>query len=101
MTLGDAYTGYLRKYETPHYDFNVIVVRIFVGVIFAWKVLSRDFGLMGIVPHEFFYFYPIKIYPPEGIIMTTGVPILMELVTFHWIHWITKRCSRTTIVPTT
>lgn len=89
MTLNEAYAAYLKKYDTPHNDFHVNVIRIFVGVLFAWKVMSRDFGFMGIVPHEFFYFYPIELYPPKGIILITGIPILMELVTFHWIHWIT------------
>lgn len=88
MTLNDAYAAYLRKYDTPHNDFHLNIIRIFVGVLFAWKVLSRDFGFMGIVPNEFFYYYPIQLYRPEDIILITGVPILMELVTFHWIHWI-------------
>jgi hypothetical protein len=44
---------------------------------------------MGILPSDFFYFYPIQLYRPENIILITGVPILMELVTFHWIHWFT------------
>jgi hypothetical protein len=89
MTLDEAYKIYLKKYDTPHNDFHIGVIRLFVGVLFAWKVMSRDFGFMGIVPHDFFYFYPIQLYPPKGIILTTGIPILMELVTFHWIHWIT------------
>lgn len=43
--------------------------------------MSRDFGYMGIVPEDFFYTYPIQIHGPEYFMLTTGVPILMELVT--------------------
>jgi len=88
MTLNDAYRCYLRKYDTPHNDFHINLVRIFVGLFFAWKTMSRDFGFMGLLPHDFFYFYPIHIYKPDGIVLITGLPYLMELATFHWIHWI-------------
>jgi hypothetical protein len=96
-TLNDAYAAYLKKYDTPHNDFHINLVRIFVGLFFAWKVMSRDFGFMGIVPSDFFYYYPIELYHPENIVLVTGVPILMELVTFHWIHWFTGFPSETVL----
>jgi hypothetical protein len=89
MTLRDAYSLYLAKYDTPHNDFHVNLIRIFVTLFFAWKTMSRDFGFMGVVPTDFFYFYPIELYRPGDIMLITGIPGLMELVTFHWIHWIT------------
>lgn len=86
MTLNDVYGVYLKKYDTPHNDFHINLIRIFVGAFFAWKAMSRDFGFMGIVPHDFFYFYPIQLYRPDYIVLLTGVPGLMEIATFHWIH---------------
>lgn len=96
-TLPIFYQSYLSKYDTPHNDFHVNLVRIFVGLFFAWKVLSRDFGFMGILPPDFFYFYPIQTYRPSDIILTTGVPVLMEIVTLHWIHWFTGMPSESVL----
>ena len=97
MTLPEAYRAYLAKYDTPHNDFHINLVRIFVCVFFAWKVMSRDFGFMGIVPEEFFYQYPVELYAPNGIMLITGIPVLMEIVTFHWVHWITGFPSETVL----
>lgn len=88
MNIVQGYQLYLRKFDTPHNDFHLNLIRIFVGIFFAWKIMSRDFAFMGTLPRDFFYFYPYQIYSWDSIPYITGVPWLMELVTFHWIHWI-------------
>lgn len=88
MNIAIAYQKYLQTFERPHNDFHLNIIRVFIGLFFCWKLLSRDFSFMGTLPHDFFYFYPYEIYRPEGYMLITGMPILMEFITFHWVHWI-------------
>ena len=86
-----GFEAFAAKFSTPGADFDVNVVRIIVAVFFIWKLLSRDFGFYGTVPPEVFRFYPVNIYPASSYVLTTGLPVISELATFHWIHWFVPR----------
>lgn len=82
-----GFDRFLAAYNTPAYDFNLNVARLFVCAFLIWKLFSRDFGFFGTVPEEIFYFYPYHLYPMDKWILWTGLPVIQELLTFHWIHW--------------
>jgi len=79
---------FIEKYNTPGFSFDLNLVRCIVSLFFAWKLLSRDFGFYGTVPDGVFPFYSINIYPADSYIMWTGLPLISELATFHWIHFL-------------
>ncbi len=85
------YSRFLDSYYLPGYDFNLNIIRVLVSSFFIWKLLSRDYGFYGSLPENIFSFYPISIYPPHSIILLTGLPILTDILTFHWIHWFLPR----------
>lgn len=82
-----AFSRFVAAYNAPGFDFNANLARIIVSAFFIWKLLSRDFGFFGTVPKEVLYYYPYQIYAFETGPLLTGLPILQELLTFHWIHW--------------
>lgn len=85
------YYSFQNKYLSPGRDFDVNIVRFVICLFFIWKLLSRDFGFYGTVPAKVFSFYPVYIYRPDNYMLTLGLPILTDLVTFHWIHWFVPR----------
>jgi hypothetical protein len=83
-----GFARYLSAYNMPAFDFNLNLARLFVAAFFIWKLLSRDFGFFGRLPADVFYFYPVQIYKFTSGPEWTGIPVLQDLLTFHWIHWI-------------
>lgn len=83
-----GFSNYLSAYNQPAYDFNINFARLFVCSFLVWKLLSRDFGFFGTLPSGAFYFYPSNIYPSHSYILWTGIPVLQEILTFHWVHWL-------------
>ena len=75
-------------FYTPKLSFNLNCARIIIFGALLYKLLSRDFGFFGYVPEAVFSFYPIYIYNPLNFIISTGVKPLLDIATFHWIHWI-------------
>lgn len=78
---------FFKYYNQPNQPFNMVYIRLFLCLFFIWKLLSRDFTIFGTIPEEAFYFYPIQIY--KDYMMFVGLPGVMEVLTFHWVHWIT------------
>ena len=89
--IGRGFDAFVKTFNTPGYDFDVNIIRVVVAGFFIWKLLSRDFSFYGNVPDGVFPFYPINIYNIDNYVLLTGLPILSELATFHWIHWIIPR----------
>lgn len=80
------YLSMLRAFRQPNYDLNVNIARNLACLFLVYKLLSRDYGFYGTLPDEFFSYYPVSIYKPENFILLTGIPILTDILTFHWIH---------------
>lgn len=92
-----GFNRFVAVYNEPGFDFNVNVARIIVCAFLIWKLFSRDFGFFGRVPEQVFYFYPIEIYARDKWVLWTGLPILSELLTFHWLHWFVPRPDETAL----
>jgi hypothetical protein len=86
--FGKMASSFKAKFYTPHSAFDVNIARIIILSTVLYKLLSRDFSFFGTVPEEVFSFYPIYIYSPTNYIEFMGIPGLMDLATFHWIHWL-------------
>lgn len=61
-------------------------LKFILGSLYIWKLLSRNFSNFGEWPVTVISGYPIDIYPPDYMLIT-AVPILFDLVTFHFIHF--------------
>lgn len=92
-----GFNRFVTAYNQPGFDFNVNMARLIVCAFLIWKLLSRDFGFFGHVPEQVFYFYPIEIYPLDKWVLWTGLPVLSELLTFHWLHWFIPRPGETAL----
>lgn len=92
-----GFNRFVTAYNQPGFDFNVNVARLIVCAFLIWKLLSRDFGFFGHVPEQVFYFYPIEIYPLDKWVLWTGLPVLSEVLTFHWLHWFIPRPGETAL----
>ena len=78
---------FVAAYNQPGFDFNVNIARLFVCAFLIWKLFSRDYGFFGHVPEQVLYFYPFEIYEIDKYVLWTGLPIIQDLLTFHWVHW--------------
>lgn len=87
------FVGFQKAFRHPDYDINVNISRVVLGLFMMYKLMSRDFGFYGSVPAEFFTYYPISIYKAENYKLWLGLPILTEIFTMHWVHWILPRPS--------
>lgn len=61
-------------------------MKFWIGFLFIWKLLSRDFGNIHYWPENVINGYPIDIYQ-NGYVLLTAIPIIFDLVTFHFVHW--------------
>ena len=86
--LEGAVNSYTEVFNKPGYDFDIVLARIFICAFLIWKLLSRDFGAFAYIPTDVFYFYPYQIYSIDKWILWTGVPVLQDILTLHFIHWI-------------
>jgi hypothetical protein len=72
--------------EKPAID--IAYMRILIFGFFIYKLLSRDFSIFGFAPDEVLNIYPVQQYPAEFGYSLLGIPIIVDLASFHWIHWI-------------
>ena len=85
------FIAFQKAFRSPDYDFNVNVSRMVIGLFMLYKLLSRDFGLYGYLPDAFFSFYPAELYEASANMKWTGIPVLTEIFTMHWVHWLLPR----------
>ena len=81
----------LKKYFFYSWKINfteieITYVRVLVYLIILYKILSRDFSNFGYIPEELLNFYPINHYT-QDIRNLSGIKVIIDLATFHWIHW--------------
>ena len=65
---------------------EITYVRVILYTIVLYKLLSRDFSNFGYIPEELLNFYPINHYT-QDIRDLTGFKFIVDLLTFHWLHW--------------
>lgn len=82
------YLDALREnYQEPVTKIYFYWVKVVIGGLYIWKLLSRDFSNISIWPEAVLVGYPIDIYKPDYV-LTTGVWPLFDICSFHFIHWI-------------
>jgi hypothetical protein len=65
---------------------EITYVRILLYGVVLYKLLSRDFSNFGYIPQELLNFYPINHYA-QDLRNFSGIKLLVDILTFHWIHW--------------
>lgn len=85
------FLAFQRAFRQPDYDLNLNISRSVVSLFMLYKLFSRDFGFYGFLPPEFFTFYPYELYPGKFNMRLTGLPIITEIFTMHWVHWVIPR----------
>ena len=61
--------------------------RVVVISILLVKFLSRDYSIFGILPQDLAIAYPSNVFDPIDAYVLLGVNWIVDLATFHWIHW--------------
>ncbi len=77
----------VENFNEPVNVYYVIWFKFILGVLYLWKLLSRDFSNISFWPDSVLSGYPIDIYS-QDYILTTGVPPLFDIVTFHFVHYV-------------
>jgi hypothetical protein len=67
---------------------NWVSVRILTFLYVSYKLMSKDFSIFGFAPSKILSIYPHEVYPWEGGLCLLGVPWVVDLASFHWIHWL-------------
>jgi len=62
--------------------------KFWLGGLFIWKLLSRDFSNIALWPASVISGYPVDIYNPNDYVQLTAIPPFFDLVTGHFVHWI-------------
>jgi hypothetical protein len=61
--------------------------RIVILSFLLLKFLSRDYSLFGIFPEILAEAYPANVFHPLDAYVLLGFKWVVDLCTFHWIHW--------------
>ena len=93
----DLVEAFHSSFTSPGFDLNINIARLVVGLLILWKLLSRNFEFYGYVPSDIFDFYPVDVYPIKSYVLWTGLPMITDVLTFHWIHWFVDRPGPVTL----
>ena len=80
------YKKIIDQYNQPKNILTIWQIKLVLGSILIYKLLSRDFSNFAFWPHEVLFGWPFDIYS-SGYIYLTGIPIIFDLLTFHFIHF--------------
>ena len=67
---------------------SIAWVRLVLYSSLVYLLLSRDFRVFAFAPDVVLNFYPSQQYKPASGYAALGCPTLVDLSTFHWVHWI-------------
>jgi predicted DCC family thiol-disulfide oxidoreductase YuxK len=81
----------------PRPALDVAYIRILLFGFFIYKLLSRDFPVFGVIPKELLNHYPHEQYRWQAGYDFLGLPQLVDLASFHWIHWAIPLPNETTL----
>lgn len=71
----------------PKTALNVAWIRIILFGGFLYKLLSRDYSVFGLAPSGLLELYAHQLFPPNAGYAYLGFGWVVDLTTFHWIHW--------------
>jgi hypothetical protein len=78
---------YLEKYNTPYSEGAIGWSRFVICAFLIYKLLSRDFSTFAFMPEHMMTNYPALQYSFAFLCHILGVKPVVDLATFHWIHW--------------
>ena len=87
MAMDRLLSAFNQSYYQPQPNIDILVARLFVCFLFAWKLLSRNFDFYGFVPSDVALF-PSQVYSAESIKLWTGNWFTTDILTFHFIHYV-------------
>ena len=67
---------------------SITWIRLVLYSTLVYLLLSRDFRVFAFAPDVVLNFYPSQQYKPAFGYAALGCPVLVDLATFHWVHWI-------------
>ncbi|MGE0201790.1 MAG: thiol-disulfide oxidoreductase DCC family protein [Candidatus Melainabacteria bacterium] len=76
-----------KLFFRPRAAIDVAWIRIVVFGYFLYKLLSRDYTVFGFAPPEILSIYPTELFNFKLGYAAMGVPWVVSLATFHWVHW--------------
>lgn len=76
-----------QNYKEPVDRRYFYYLKFILGYLWIWKLLSRNFSNFSEWPVSVLSGYPIDIYQPDYM-LTTAVPILFDLASFHFVHYL-------------
>ncbi|WP_435166723.1 hypothetical protein [Candidatus Pelagibacter bacterium nBUS_28] len=76
----------LNNYNSPINFYFVYWFKFIIGILYLWKLLSRDFSNIALWPVSVISGYPVDIYHPDYLLFM-GIAPFFDLVTFHFIHY--------------
>lgn len=71
--------------------------RIVILSFLLYKFLSRDFSIFGVLPETLAIAYPANVFDPLDAYLLLGFNWIVDLCTFHWIHWFVSFPSELTL----
>lgn len=77
--------------------FAPTVIRVGMCFFFIWKLLSRDFSVLTSAPDVVLNFYPSDQFPINLGYAALGFKPIVDIFTFHWVHWWLPMPSASTI----
>ena len=68
--------------------------RIVILLVLLYKLLSRDFSIYGVMPEWMMNVYPFNSYNIWDGYALLGVKPIIDIFSFHWIHWFLPQISK-------
>lgn len=79
--------SFAELFYTPKPAVWVLWMRVVLFGFFAWRVMSYDFAIFGLAPESVLSVYPAMLHYDVELNYFLGVPWVVDMATFHWIHW--------------
>jgi len=83
----DIVNSFKQKMYEPAPASFIGWTRIVILSFLLLKFLSRDYSIFGMLPESLAVAYPANVFHPLDAYLLLGFKGLVDLCTFHWIHW--------------
>lgn len=87
---------YKKLYEPAPASF-IGWTRVVILFFLLYKFLSRDYSLFGSLPQSLAVAYPANVFDPLDAYVLLGFKGVVDIFTFHWIHWFVSFPSALTL----
>lgn len=80
-------TKILDKFNEPKQAMYISWCRFIIFGFFGYRLLCSDFSIFAMAPASSMENYPWKIYLLKDGFAFLGIKYLVDLTSFHWLHW--------------